>query len=345
MADIGNANGTISLVRTGLAFFVASAGAVLIDRWHPVRIAVFLKIFIFITVCCETRWFFFTPPSQVFWWVYLLFTLGMFLNLFTGIAGMPMLQLQLPKSRFGQFCSARSLIASSAGLLFGLLMGGFFDFLKIGLDLGERAYRGLYFWQAACQGIAILFCLLNFNQYRKLGGFKSYRAPAIWEPDGYEKMEISQTQPPSLRILRLLLLGYDLLFLITIMTPAILGFFWNKWNAAENSANLYWGINLPVTVVIAAIWFCLRRKISKNIKSALSGLSAQIPHHGVLMLILIMRLVFQVVFVLEAVMTMKLSGDGRTAAGLNVYESAMDILMIAAIWICMKFEDPVAEER
>ncbi len=343
MADIGNANGTISLIRTGLAFFVASVGAVMIDRWHPVRMAVFLKIFIFITVCCETRWFFFTPPGQVYWWVYLLFTLGMFLNMFTGIAGMPMLQLMLPKSRFGQFCSARSLIASSAGLLFGLLMGGFFDFLKIGLDLGERAYRGLYFWQAACQGIAILFCLLNFNQYRKLGGFKAYRAPAIWEPDGYEKMEISNAQEPSLRILRWLLAGYDMLFLITVITPAVLGYFWSKWNTGASSVNLYWVMNLPVTAIIAAVWLWLRKKISKNIKSASQGISTQVPHHGALILLLLMRIIFQAVFVLEAVMTMKLSGDGTTAAGLNVYESAMDILLIAAIWLCMKFEDPVSE--
>ncbi|MBR7144229.1 MAG: hypothetical protein IKD10_04735 [Lentisphaeria bacterium] len=343
MADIGNMNGTISLVRTGIAFLAASVGAVLIDRWHPIRISVFLKIFIFITICCETRWFFFTPPGQVFWWVYLLFNLAMFLNLFTGIAAMPTLQLIFPKSRFGQFCSARSLIASGAGLLFGLLMGGFFDFLKTGLELGEKAYRGLYFWQVACQGVAIVFCLLTFNQYRKLGGFKAYRAPAIWEADGYEKMEVSQPRPPSLRILRLLLAGYDLLFLLTVITPAVLGCFWKHWNSSANSADLYWMMNLPAAVIIAAAWLFLRNKISKNIKLASTGTPAQVPHHGVLLLLLLMRLIFQAVFVLEAVMTMKLSGEGTTAAGLNIYESAMDILMLAAIWLCMKFEDPVAE--
>ena len=146
-----------------------------------------------------------------------------------------------------------------------------------------------------------------------------------------------------MRILRWLLAGYDMLFLITVITPAVLGYFWSKWNTGASSVNLYWVMNLPVTAIIAAVWLWLRKKISKNIKSASQGISTQVPHHGALILLLLMRIIFQAVFVLEAVMTMKLSGDGTTAAGLNVYESAMDILLIAAIWLCMKFEDPVSE--
>ena len=143
--------------------------------------------------------------------------------------------------------------------------------------------------------------------------------------------------------MRLLLAGYDLLFLLTVITPAVLGYFWKHWNSSANSADLYWMMNLPAAVIIAAAWLFLRNKISKNIKLASTGTPAQVPHHGVLLLLLLMRLIFQAVFVLEAVMTMKLSGEGTTAAGLNIYESAMDILMLAAIWLCMKFEDPVAE--
>ena len=338
LTDIGKMNGTASLCRTIIAMLAASVGATLIDRWHPVRVAVFLKVFIFITVCCETRWFFFTPPSEVFWWVQLLFTLGMFLNLFTGIAGMPMLQMLLPKSRFGQFCSARSLIASGAGLLFGLLMGGYLDLLKFGFHLGERAYRGIYFWQAACQGGAIVFCLLSFIQYRKLGGFSGYHAPAIWEASGYEEMEISTPKPPSIPMLRRLLLGFDGLFCITVLSPAVLAYLWNRWDVSPGKVNLYLLMDLPAAVAIAAGWAVLHRRIGNNIRKIADGGCAKVPYPGILLLVLLMRGFFQVIFVMEAVMTMR-SGAGRVAAGLNLYESATDILMIGAIWLCMKLED------
>lgn len=339
--EIGSMNGISSLVRTFMALGAASIGAILIDRWHPVRVSILLSAFTVPVVFYDTRWLFFDLPPTVFWWVQLCSAIFLFITLFTDISGMPYLQLILPKSRFGQFCSARSLIASFTGMFFGLVMGGYIDILKIGFGLGERSYRGIYLWQVIFRTAAMIFSIMEFHQYRKLGGFSSYKAPAIWEPSGRETMEVSITPPPSIKMVNIVIRIIDVLFVLTVISPAIQLVTAKIWNVASGQ-NFYMLVNFPIAAIIFAMWLFIRKKITRNMEIIRNGGKASIPHHGILFMAAIMRLLFQGIFIMEAIMIMKISGDGAVAAKLNLYESLIDVIFLVLLWICITQEDPIS---
>lgn len=340
LGDIGNMNGIFNICRTIMAFAAASVGAIFIDRWHPVRISVFLGAFVFLVPCYDTRWFFFDPPAEIFWWVNLFSMIFVIVTLFTDIAGMPTLQMILPKSRFGQFCSAKSLVASLTGMVFGLLMGVYMDTLKIGFSFGDRAFRGIFFWQVFFHGGALVFSMMKFYQYRKLGGFSAYKAPAIWQTSGQEIMEVSKTAPPSIKWVKFILRSIDILFVISVISPIAMICLLNVWNIGKGQI-FYLSANLPVSVVILVFWLILRKKITGNIQIIMDGGRASIPHHGILLLAVIMRFLFQGVFVMEAVMLMQKSCSGNIAAKLNLYESSLDIVFLALIWLCTALEEKI----
>ena len=340
LGDIGGVHGTVSLCRTVMAFAAASLGAILVDRWHPVRVSVLLGAFFFLTVCYDTRWFFFDPPPMVFRWVSLFSAIFLFTTLLTGISGMPTLQMMLPKSRFGQFCSARSLVASLTGLLFGLIFGGYMDLLKYGFALGDRAYRGIYFWQVLFRGAALVFTMMKFYQYRKLGGFSAYKAPAIWEPSGREIMETAENNPPQIRLLKYVLLLVDGTLLLTVVSPAVLAYLAKAWDVAGGGI-FYLTANFPAAAAMLVVWLVIRKGIVAGMETIRHGGTASIPHHGILLLATLMRLLFQGIFIMEAVMIMRVSRDGSMAAKMNLYESLLDIVFLALVWLCVKQEDPI----
>ena len=338
LAEIGQKSGINSLCFMLAGFVIASLGTYFIDRWHPVRVSVFLLMFGTLLFFYDCKWFFFKPEARVFWWSSLLMTQVSFLMRFTGPAGMPTLMRILPKSRFGQFCSARSICGSLVGMFFALLLGVVMDFLKSdkGLGMGEDAYRFVYVWQTAAY-IGVVFCYLKVYQYYcKLGGFGGYKAPAPWSETGYEKMEVSQAVEASPFWSKMAVYGIDFALFATVAINVFWSFYAKKHNLPEEH-KIYLLAALPVSLIALVYYLAVRMKIMKNIKRKLRGEDVFVPHHGVLFLVMIMRVLMLGALAVQAYLALK-GGSQGVAGGMSAFESAVDVIFVTMIVIFVKLD-------
>ena len=102
-------------------------------------------------------------------------------------------------------------------------------------------------------------------------------------------------------------------------------------------------IALPISILAALLYGAVRFQIRQRCKSILSGKPASIPHHGILLLALLMRLGYFAAFQVESFLAISTGGNGA-AGGLRAYENAIDIVLAAMLYLCMKFETKVSEE-
>ena len=107
--DIGKM-GAVSGVVSMVAVYVA---AVFIDRWHPLRVLVYLRLFSVIGLVSSWIWLWITLPGNYFFWLSLsIAIIGSFQGAFAGAADLPMVMRLFPKSRFGQFCSGQAMMCA-----------------------------------------------------------------------------------------------------------------------------------------------------------------------------------------------------------------------------------------
>ena len=343
LADIGRMQGISGIFSTGMAFVIASLGAALIDRWHPVRVSMLLMPFSLLSYLFNCKWIFFTPSANVFWWVSLILAIVSFMPSFRGIAGMPALMSLLPKSRFGQFCSARSLAGSLSGLLFGLLLGGLIDLLKIKFNMGDYAYRFIFVWQAFFFLIVIFANVQVYRWYLRLGGFSGYCAPASWAENGYEKMETSSFVPSDPRLVRIAMYGMDLIFTANVLFSIFWSFYAGIKGAADES-KLYMILTLPAALLLWVIYWPIRCKITGALKKHRSDPSVRLVHHGLLMVIVLMRLLFTVAWSVESYLAIT-PESGGIAAKMNTYEMGVDVIFLLLLCLVIKLECyPVRQE-
>lgn len=336
LAEIGDKAGWSGIGVMCAAFGIASIGAIFVDRWHPVRISVFLLMFGMISLIYDCKWFFFSPGARVFWWSSLLVGQVTFLLRMRNLANLPALMRIFPKSRFGQFCSARSLTSSLIVLFFGLVLGGVIDFLKIKLDMGENAYRCIYFWQTFFYAVAVFCYLKMYKTFRKLGGYEGYCAPAPWSPEGVEKMEVSAVVPASVRWLRIALYGFDFVLCGTVLGYIGLSFYARSINAAGD-AQTYLTVALPAAVAALGYYLVIRTVITRRIRQFMSNKDVQLPHHGILLLAVIVRILLMAALAVQAYIAIK-PGNGGIAGKMAAFESLVDIVYITMIWIFVRFE-------
>ena len=97
LGEIGKLSGTAGICLTVAGFFIATIGAYIVDRWHPVRVSVFMTLFSFLVYAYECKWVFFQPSANVYWWTTLLLGQVLFFLAFAGPAGMPSMMRILPQ--------------------------------------------------------------------------------------------------------------------------------------------------------------------------------------------------------------------------------------------------------
>ena len=123
-------------------------------------------------------WLFWQPsPNIVF---YVLLTSGICLG--APIAAMismmdpPLFMRIFPRGRYGQFCSANSMIRSLAIIVAGVLVGGYLDVLT-SLFGPRTAYCCLPLWGLAAY-CSVLFCMIKlYRSWKSYGGDESYSPP------------------------------------------------------------------------------------------------------------------------------------------------------------------------
>jgi len=275
--------GAITAVAGIVAAYFAS---VFIDRWHPLRILAYSGIFAATLSVANWVWIFVTLPPEAFFWLNMLggTLIGVFHTALCGVAQMPFNMRLLPKSRYGQFSSAQSMVANITKMVAGLLAGCFFYFLKTLFFGGsDFAYRFNFLWTAATSVLMGFVIASLYRQWRALGGDVSFNPPAPWSEKGYEEMERPVFVGTQVRWLKYSLNMIHLMMLGTLVFMGGVAIWLWSHGWSDSFAIYLFGL-IPVSVALYCWWIRLERGLRADVSARLAGQATGdgIPHHGVM---------------------------------------------------------------
>ncbi|MCQ2396454.1 MAG: MFS transporter [Lentisphaeria bacterium] len=281
--DVGNMDGVNGIIGvTGIGLVLLTS--VFVNRWNPVRIGGYMVAFNLTFAPTCFRWFFGTLPPNVYLIISVLNTAGMLvLANIASVSAMPTLMRIFPKSRFGSFCAMQSLIRSFVVMLISLMGGALLDFLKLKVFVENPnfSYRIIEAWRVPWDILAFIFFFLLYRRWGKLNGMRNYKAPAGWEPSGFETMDPVEASPrvKPVNLLRMLWIGDAFLLLFTLAFPAY-AYFHCHYRQLETELFASYLIQPTCIMLVADIlWILLRLYIAFDAKRVLKGL---VPHTGLL---------------------------------------------------------------
>lgn len=170
MMGITQIIGTIFLIPAGI----------MSDKRHPIRV-IFLSVIV-MAICTPMGFVFLNThiasnTIQILAIVYLLVQIpGQILY---QASLLPFFMRVLPHDRYGQFCSANSMVRSIALIIGGALSGYLLDKLKIAFPAHDYYYRFIPFWILFFQILTIIAIWQLFKAWKKLGGDTNYMPPAV----------------------------------------------------------------------------------------------------------------------------------------------------------------------
>ena len=184
--DLERFGQTIAVAAIASAALMYPAG-IIADRLHPLRILIWATAGLL--------------AIQPLWLVFLFydFSPAVSYGIFMAIIGIsipasavymaaefPMYMRILPKSRYGQFCSANAMVRSLAIIAGGLLLGLALDRLAVVFPTKDYCYRFVPLWTLMSVGASLYFLRRLYVEWMKRGGTTSYHPPGFepkHEPD------------------------------------------------------------------------------------------------------------------------------------------------------------------
>ena len=278
---IGKASAVTALAGMVAAYFAS----VYIDRWHPLRILAYSGVFAATLSVGNWVWLFVTLPPAAFFWLNMLGggLIGVFHGALCGVASVPFDMRLQPKSRYGQFCSAQSIVTNGCKMLAGAGAGYFFYFLKTFFFGGsDYAYRFNFLWSAVASIVmGVVICSL-YRQWQALGGDRSFNPPAPWTEKGYEEMERPVFVGTQVRWLdHALSMTYVMMFSTVAFMIWVAYWLWHIGWAAEFRVYLF--TMIPVSIMLYLWWVRVERAIKADVVRCVKGEPTKdgIPHHGI----------------------------------------------------------------
>ncbi|MFZ4777897.1 MAG: MFS transporter [Terrimicrobiaceae bacterium] len=174
LAKIGQISGVVTLVMTCLTY----PAGVLVDRFHPLRVLLWVKIIVVALAPLNLIWLFFDFQPQTVFMISLGFSMFLLpFNVLTAATDLPTQMRLFPKERFGQFCSANALLRSVVTMFGGVLAGGFLDLTRWACGGSNFGYRFIPMWTIPCV-VAALLCLIRmYRRWEAAGGDLGYHPP------------------------------------------------------------------------------------------------------------------------------------------------------------------------
>ncbi len=163
LAQIGFISGMASAVNMLLTYPAGALG----DRFHPLRVLIWVKIVNLIFLPLGLIWLFFDfAPATAFKVALSLSVINIPFGVLTEAMMMPMYMRVLPRERYGQFCSANALVRS-----FGVICGGFFAGLFIDVMRNfhpgsDYAYRFIPVWTIFWSAAALFFLWRLYQDWK-----------------------------------------------------------------------------------------------------------------------------------------------------------------------------------
>ena len=301
LGDLGFWGAPIGLVAT---YFVS----VYVDRWHPLRITAYYAVFGALGGWAAAVWIWVTLPTHVYWWIALLGGLvATFSSALQGATDIPLFMRVMPKTLYGQFCSANAMIRSFVGIFTSVLGAMFMDYLKN--QWGDpNAYRYLFIWAWVFNIVYAVFVCLGYREWKRLGGDENYRPPAPWTKEGYEEVIDKVKSIPAKPRLVMASMWIGLIGTVVniFMVLAFMCFMWQDGMSKSFWWYAIWFIPIKLVLTGFSIWQLLA--VRRDTRAAVLGLPTKmgVPHHGVLLVGAIQGLIYFPVFWYQTIEMIKI---------------------------------------
>jgi MFS family permease len=313
--------------------------AIFVDRWHPLRICVYGAVFGVLGSCMSLVWIFVTLPGNYFFWLNIGNVLiGAFLLALVNTAGLPNEMRIFPQSRFGQFCSAQSLLGSIFRICFGILAGLFIDLVRYLCHGSDFAYRFIHVWIIVFSGISAFFLVKLYLEWYRLGGDKHFHPPAPWSPKGVEEMPVVPIVGPQTKWLNIAFRILDGVVGLSVLSIPVL-MIW-MYSKQQLFAVKWYGLAvLPLSLLGWICWVALKKRIRRDMAaaSAASPLLNGIPHHGML-IVLSTKFLFAVgIWVFQVLAAIFLNME-RGAIVFGIANGITNLLLIGTVYFMSRIE-------
>jgi Na+/melibiose symporter-like transporter len=194
--------GYIAAAVGGVQTILSYPAGMLADRFHPMRVMVWIKIGLVVIVPLNFIWLFanFTP-LQAYHILILLAAIELPLGLLFDMTRQPMQMRTWPKSRYGQFCSFNAILQAAAGILASALAGIFMTLMQHLFP--EAAYGAHYYyrmipaWRLPFLLVALTFLLLMYREWKLLGGLYHYKVPGFDKDETLMAIPIESAPAPA----------------------------------------------------------------------------------------------------------------------------------------------------
>ncbi len=293
LALIGKYNAILAVA----AFVATYFAAIFVDRWHPLRVYTYVVIFSLTGPMMNWIWLFIDLPGRIFFWLSLAAQLlYAFMNALSASCAMPMQMRLFPHSRYGQFGAAQGMIRSACTIAAGMVVGGFYDLVRWiftaywaggGIAAGDGyCYRFYFVWSSLASLINFVLIALAYRRWNQLGGDAHFHPPAPWSKEGYEKVAVVATTGYQSKWLRVALWMLDGVMFGSLLLACVMVLPLMK-HGMYGAIRWFLVAVLPLSLLVAGIWFHLLRGIKRDVRLAQAGQLPRngIPHHG-LMLVL-----------------------------------------------------------
>ncbi|HEY9249867.1 MAG TPA: hypothetical protein VIO38_12075, partial [Rariglobus sp.] len=278
---IGKASAVTALAGMVAAYFAS----VYIDRWHPLRILAYSGVFAATLSVGNWIWLFVTLPPVAFFWLNMLggALIGVFHGALCSVSSVPFDMRLQPKTRYGQFCSAQSIVTNACKMIAGAAAGYFFYLIKTHFfPTSDYAYRFNFVWSAAASIVmGFVICSL-YRQWQALGGDRGFNPPAPWSEKGYEELERPVFVGTQVRWLNHAL-GMTNLVMFSTLAFMIWVAYWLWHIEWTTSFRVYLFALIPVSVLLYLWWVRVERAIKADVARCRAGEPTRdgIPHHGI----------------------------------------------------------------
>lgn len=153
-----------------------------VDRQHPIRVGLTAMIWTLIFVPTNMVYLWHHSHATVLWLTIVTTALTLPVGVVFMASELPLFMRLLPHSRYGQFCSANSIVRSAMMIVAGIVCGLFVDGLKHVCQVtfhipGDYYYRWLFIWQIVFIALALCYRVKLYKLWMKLGGDKDYLPP------------------------------------------------------------------------------------------------------------------------------------------------------------------------
>lgn len=166
--------GTISAFVGVATVILTYPAGILADRFHPMRLMVWVKLVITIVTPLGFVWLFMEfAPGVNFWVVLGIGSVNLALMVIYQATTMPLLMRLFPREAFGQYSSFNAICQAAVGAVGGFIVGYFLDVMRVHFPDAiygkDFFYRLIVAWDLFFSGLSLLFLTLLYKEWIRLG--------------------------------------------------------------------------------------------------------------------------------------------------------------------------------